>query len=155
MPLRRGPAVLAVLVLALTACAAPAGDDAGAGNPGDPSAGEDIAQADDDLQLTVDPGDGSPVVEWTLSCTGVVQGSHPAPEDACAHLAGMSEPFAPLGAETVCTQQFGGPQTARVIGRWDGDPVDLELSRSDGCRIAQWDSLGPLLAIPVGGQPVD
>ncbi len=46
-------------------------------------------------------------------------------------------------------------QASRVIGRWDGDPVDLELSRSDGCRIAQWDSLGPLLAIPVGGQPVD
>ncbi len=151
----REPAVLVVLVLALTACAGSAGDAAGVGDPPDSSAGGDVAQADDDLQLTVDPGDGSPVLDWTLSCTGVVQGSHPGPEAACAHLAGMSDPFAAPAAGTVCTQQFGGPQTARVIGRWDGEPVDLELSRSDGCRIAQWDSLGPLLAIPVGEPPVD
>ena len=75
--------------------------------------GGDAAQAEDDLQLPVDPGG------------------------------------------TVCTEQFGGPQTARVIGCWDGEPVDIELSRSDGCRIAQWDALGPLPAIPVGEGPVD
>ena len=76
---------------------------------------------------------------------GDVQGSHPDPEAACDHLAGTTDPFAPLGADVVCTEQFGGPQTARVTGRWDGRPVDLELSRSDGCRIAQWDALVPLV----------
>ena len=45
----------------------------------------------------------------------------------------------------LCTQQYGGPQTAHVTGRWSGEPVDLELTRVDGCRISQWDSLGPLL----------
>jgi hypothetical protein len=62
----------------------------------------------------------------------------------------MDEPFAPLPSGVACTEQFGGAQTAHVSGVWDGDPVDLELSRSDGCRIAQWDGLGPLLPIPVG-----
>jgi hypothetical protein len=147
----RACAVLGVLA----ACASPGGDDAASGDPADSSVGGDVAQAEDDLQLTVDPGDGSAVEEWTLSCAGLVRGSHPEPEAACAHLAAMSDPFAPLGADTVCTEQFGGPQTARVIGRWDGEPVDIELSRSDGCRIAQWDALGPLLAIPVGEGPVD
>jgi hypothetical protein len=37
-----------------------------------------------------------------------------------------------------------------VTGRWGGAAVDLELSRADGCLIAQWDRLGPLLPIPVG-----
>jgi hypothetical protein len=37
-----------------------------------------------------------------------------------------------------------------VTGHWEGTAVDLELSRADGCLIAQWDGLGPLLPIPVG-----
>ena len=45
----------------------------------------------------------------------------------------------------ACTEQYGGPQTAHVVGRWSGEPVDLELSRVDGCRISQWDALVPLV----------
>jgi hypothetical protein len=37
-----------------------------------------------------------------------------------------------------------------VTGRWAGEPVDLQLSRTDGCRISQWDRLGALLPGPVG-----
>jgi hypothetical protein len=143
----RRRAVLALTTLGvLAACAAPAGDDAASGDPADSTAAGDITQADDDLQVTLDPGDGSPVQEWTLSCRDTPEGSHPGAGAACEHLSGMQDPFAPLGADAVCTEQYGGPETARVIGRWDGEPVDLELSRSDGCRIAQWDALGPLLA---------
>ena len=139
--------VLALTSLAvLAACGTGAGDDAASGDPADSTAAGDIAQADDDLQVTLDPGDGSPLQEWTLSCRDTPEGSHPDAGAACEHLRGMQDPFAPLGADAVCTEQFGGPETARVIGRWDGEPVDLELSRSDGCRIAQWDALGPLLA---------
>lgn len=139
------PAVAALTVLA--ACAAPRNDDAAVGDPADSAASGGIAQADDDLQVTLDPGDGSPVEEWTVSCADPVTGSHPDAGAVCEHLQGMQDPFAPLGADVVCTEQYGGPQTARVIGRWDGGPVDLELSRTDGCRIAQWDALGPLLAL--------
>jgi hypothetical protein len=140
----------------LTACAGSSGD-AGAGGgstpptsgSSDPAAGG-IEQADDDLQVELDRGDGTEPETWTLSCLGAVQGSHPAPEAACEHLASLDDPFAPLPADVVCTEQFGGPQTARVLGRWNGEPVDLELSRTDGCRISQWDALGPLLPGPVG-----
>ena len=54
----------------------------------------------------------------------------------------------------MCTQQYGGPETARVSGLWGGEPVDLALSRTDGCRIAQWESLGPLLETGTA-QPAD
>ena len=70
------------------------------------------------------------------------------PQAACDHLAGMPSPFAPLAEDLACTQQYGGPETAHVIGRWGGEPVELELSRVDGCRIAQWDSLVPVVPAP-------
>ncbi|MGY1856203.1 SSI family serine proteinase inhibitor [Modestobacter sp. SYSU DS0290] len=77
-------------------------------------------------------------------------GDLPDAETACAHLEGLEDPFAPVPADAVCTQQDDGPQTARITGLWGGDPVDLALSRTDGCRIAQWDRLAPLLPVPVG-----
>ncbi len=144
------PALLALLLLA--GCAN--GSDGGAGAGGDPADGGGISQADDDLLVHLDLGDGTPAADWTLTCVGLVEGSHPQADAACAHLAGMDDPFAPLPQDVACTEQFGGPQTARVTGRWNGEPVDLKLSRSDGCRIAQWDSLGPLLPVPEGMEPV-
>jgi len=86
----------------------------------------------------------------TLTCTDPVSGDVPDPAAACAHLRQEAEPFAPLAPDLVCTEQYGGPQTARVTGRWAGADVDLQLSRSNGCRISQWDRLGPLLPGPVG-----
>jgi hypothetical protein len=153
---RRLSVVLLTSLAALVGCADPADEDGATGVPqsaeptGDLASGGGIAQADNDLQVTVDRGDGSAPEEWTLTCAGFVEGSHPEAEDACAHLAGLDEPFAALPDDLSCTQQFGGPQTAHVIGRWGGEPVDVRLARSDGCLIAQWDALGPLLPVPVG-----
>ena len=127
------------------------GDPAASGAPDatgrDPAAGG-ISQADNDLQIEVDLGDGSAPLTWTLTCVGFVEGSHPQAQAACDHLAGLERPFAPLPEDVVCSQQYGGPETARVLGRWGGEPVELDLSRVDGCRIAQWDSLVPVVPAP-------
>ena len=145
---------LLVLAAVLVPAGCGSGDDAAPAAPGTPDApGSDpaaggISQADDDLQIEVDLGDGSAPVTWTLTCVGVVEGSHPRAQAACDHLAGLERPFAPLPEDVVCSQQYGGPETARVIGRWGGEPVELELSRVDGCRIAQWDSLVPVVPAP-------
>jgi hypothetical protein len=95
--------------------------------------------------VSVDLGDGSPAQEWSLTCVGFVEGSHPQAEAACAHLRDRDDPFAPLPPDRVCTEQYGGPQTARVSGVWGGSPVELSLSRTDGCAIDQWDGLVPLV----------
>ncbi|MGY1721374.1 SSI family serine proteinase inhibitor [Blastococcus sp. SYSU DS0552] len=148
--------LLALLVSALVlgACATGRGDgDASSTGDGRDATGggpSGIAQAANDLRIVVDRGDGTPPETWTLTCAGVAEGTHPRAEEACAHLEDMAEPFAPLPDDRVCTEQYGGPQTARITGRWNGAPVDLELSRVDGCRIAQWDALGPFLPVPVG-----
>jgi hypothetical protein len=136
-----------VLLLALAACAAPSA--AGPPSTGG-SSGSAVGQPDDDLLVELDRGDGSAVQRWTLTCREIATGDHPAVQAACDHLRQLDDPFAPVPADAVCTEQYGGPQTARVTGRWRGVPVDLGLSRVDGCRIAQWDSLGPLLPGPVG-----
>ena len=148
-----GTAVFLATVLALAACASPSDDD-GTGSPGDPATGGGISQADDDLQVVVDRGDGSGPEEWTLTCVGLVEGTHPEAEAACAHLAGLEDPFLPLPNDVACTEQYGGPETAHVTGRWNGEPVDVELARTDGCLITQWDSLVPLLPPPIGVDPI-
>ncbi len=146
------PLLVLAAVLVVAGCAS--GEDAApaaSGTPdatgSDPAAGG-ISQADNDVQIEVDLGDGSPPVTWTLTCVGFVEGSHPQAQAACDHLAGMERPVAPLPEDVVCSQQYGGPEAARVLGRWGGEPVELDLSRVDGCRIAQWDSLVPLVPAP-------
>lgn len=137
------PLLVLLALVVLTGCAdRPDGGDAG--SPAPPTAPAD------ELTVTVDRGDGSPVEVYTLACGRAAGGTLPDPQAACDHLAALDAPFAPLPDDVACTEQYGGPQTARVVGTWAGEPVDLALSRTDGCRIHQWDSLGPLLPGPVG-----
>jgi hypothetical protein len=131
-----------LLLLALVSCAAPSGGGAPAG---DGSAAPTSGGGADRLVVEVDRGDGSPVERWTLVCADAVEGDHPDAQAACDHLAELPDAFAPIPADAVCTEQYGGPQTAHVTGQWAGEPVDLRLSRTDGCRMAQWDSLVPLV----------
>ncbi|MFI7686078.1 SSI family serine proteinase inhibitor [Streptomyces griseoaurantiacus] len=76
-------------------------------------------------------------------------GSHPDPGGACAVLDRRTtwgrDPFAPVPPDALCTMRYGGPATARVTGTWAGRPVDASYDRADGCEIARWDALVPLL----------
>ncbi|MEV7233149.1 SSI family serine proteinase inhibitor [Streptomyces sp. NPDC051020] len=79
-------------------------------------------------------------------------GSHPVAQQACDRLAELEEPtgdgknpFRPVPAGALCTQQFGGSATARVTGTWRGQRVDAAFDRSNGCEIARWNDLRPVL----------
>jgi len=139
--------LLLLPVLVLAACGAAdqgSGDDDALVPPGDP-VGELV------VEQRADEGAGPQ--RWTLVCGDQATGDHPDAQTACDHLIGLDQPFAALPEDRMCTQQFGGPQTATVTGVWRGEPVDLSLARSDGCLIEQWDRLGPLLPGPVGVDP--
>jgi hypothetical protein len=132
-------AALVAAALALVSCGGSTGEEGVAGVPR--------------LDLEFRPtGNGAAVETYTLVCEigPPPAGDHPDLEAACAHLESLDDPFAPLPDDLACTQQYGGPQTARIHGRWRDERVDLELSRTDGCRISQWDSFGPVLPFPVG-----
>lgn len=108
--------------------------------------------AGDQLVVRQDTGAGTAGVQYTLRCSPP-GGDHPRAAAACAALTASADPFRPLPADRQCTLVFGGPDRASVTGSWRGRPVDLQLSRTDGCHIAQWDALGPLLDRPVGAPP--
>ncbi|MDN3265478.1 SSI family serine proteinase inhibitor [Streptomyces sp. CSDS2] len=76
-------------------------------------------------------------------------GRHPDPAEACRVLDENTrwgrDPFPPVAPGTVCTMVHGGPATARITGTWAGRPVDATYDRGDGCRIARWDHMVPLL----------
>jgi hypothetical protein len=92
------------------------------------------------LQITVWTGPGGEPTRWTL--TGDPPGGdHPDPAAARAALAGAARPFAPVPPGTMCTQIYGGPQTATIDGVWAGQPVRASYSRVDGCEIARWNAL--------------
>ncbi|MGA4860284.1 SSI family serine proteinase inhibitor [Streptomyces koyangensis] len=76
-------------------------------------------------------------------------GDHPDVKGACGRLAELAaegqDPFAPVPGDAMCTMQYGGDATARVEGTWRGRAVDASFARTDGCRIARWDRLVPVL----------
>jgi hypothetical protein len=122
-----------------------------AGTPSPPAGPPSPATVVGVLQVEQSGGPGAAVLHWSLTCTADgAAGDLPHADQACRDLRGLTDPFAPVPADAVCSQLYGGPQSARVTGSWRGRPVDLRLSRTDGCRTAQWDRVGRLLPGPVG-----
>jgi hypothetical protein len=87
---------------------------------------------------------------WTLRCNPP-GGSLSRPTRACTRLlAGGVKLFAPVPKNSVCTEIYGGPQRARVVGTVKGQPIRATFSRTNGCEIARWQRISPWL-IPPGG----
>jgi hypothetical protein len=131
----------ALVLLALTALLAGADATCASGT----SAGRT------ELRVTYwEDGAGAPDDVWTLRCRPA-SGTVAKPVLACRKLAaGGAALFAATPAETVCTEIFGGPQRARVVGLLAGRRVWTTFTRRNGCEIARWNRLVPWL-LPPGG----
>ena len=88
---------------------------------------------------------------WTLRCDPA-GGTLRRPSVACRRLAagGGTKLFAPVPHDAVCTEIYGGPQMARIVGTYKGKRVWANFSRTNGCHISRWDRLSPWL-LPSGG----
>ncbi|MEU2389162.1 SSI family serine proteinase inhibitor [Streptomyces sp. NPDC007369] len=86
--------------------------------------------------------------EYLLECDPV-GGDHPRAEQACARLDRLAKagenPFADGSERRMCTQQDGGPARARITGTWQGHKVNASFRRTNGCEIARWRNLEPVL----------
>lgn len=153
-------------VLALTGCATPDGPGGAttpSGTPPEPDSPVTDDDAPDDgatpaptpsegpralaaeLTVTLDETGEGETRTWSLTCepTG---GDHPDADAACEALArGGVAAFEPTPRDVACTEQWGGPQRATVVGTVDGTRVDAEFSRINGCEISRWETLAPLL----------
>jgi Subtilisin inhibitor-like len=143
--------LVALLVLVSACGTSSSGTASGGSSSGGSASGSSSAPPESDLLIEINRGGGAPTESYRLTCGDAVTGNHPDGAAACAHLKSMKDPFAAIPADTMCTQIYSGPETAHVTGRWQGKPVDLKLSRIDGCRTEQWGSLGALLPGTVGG----
>lgn len=152
MPRARTAAL--VLVLLLTGCTAPAGTDPDSpvsstdrpttSSPSTPPTPAGSVAAD--LTVELDETGSGAVIRMTLTCAPA-GGDHPDPAAACAALEQPDalEAFAPVPRNVACTELYGGPQVATVVGTVDGQAVRADFSRVNGCEIGRWDTLAPLL----------
>jgi hypothetical protein len=88
---------------------------------------------------------GQPPITRILRCPPA--GDHPHAVAACAALATVPDPFAPVPRGVLTTMIYGGPETATVTGRWRGRPVNATFRRINGAEIARWDRIAALLDI--------
>ncbi|WP_329273891.1 SSI family serine proteinase inhibitor [Streptomyces sp. NBC_01451] len=107
-----------------------------------------VGRASDHLTVTVRGTGGRGDGRFELLCHPG-GGSHPDVDGACGSLDRGArwgkDPFAPVSPDSVCTMMYGGAATAHVTGTWAGRPVDATFDRSNGCQMARWDRLVPLL----------
>jgi hypothetical protein len=71
-------------------------------------------------------------------------GSHADPARACDALLAHEDALEPVGQGVACTEIYGGPQLATISGA----NVHAVFSRENGCQIARWEKLAPLLELP-------
>ncbi len=96
------------------------------------------------INVTYVAQDGASTKHWTLQCnpTG---GTHKIAKKACAALLKVKDPFKSSDPNMMCTQQYGGPETAYVQGIWNGKKIRANFSKINGCEIARWQKVQALL----------
>ncbi len=150
-PRALGRSLTATVVLALAAVPVPASAAARMALPLPLPLPE---AAGDQLTVAYDDGSGA-IVTNTLSChpTG---GSLPNAQAACDRLDALGGPLGPVPHDQMCTELYGGPQSARITGTWHGRHVDDSYTRNDGCQAARWQRMEPVLPAPgrMSGAPV-
>jgi hypothetical protein len=123
-------AVTAALVLA-GGC----GDDDGESSPVE---GTELA-----ITLDADGPGGADSLTAELRCPGAN-----APPTACEAIEELPEdPAAPVPPGTPCTEIYGGPDVVTIEGTLEGEDVDTELTRANGCEIERFDRFAPLLEL--------
>lgn len=123
--------------------------------PAGPPLGSGPGQGNAELYIQVKPSESAAAIGYTLVCQGgepAAESEHPTAAEACASVKNnpsLLSPPAP-SSERVCTQQYGGPQTAIVTGMVDGTAVEASFSLRDGCEIAAWNAADDILGASGG-----
>ncbi len=163
----RAPLFVLLLALAMAATACGASDPEGTGTS-DNSVGSDGDGSDDS---GVPPDNGLPLgggpyaiatltvdvehpdrdtISYELACFGDTATLIPdaiagvSASAACTALAETEiENYLVDGppSDQACTEIYGGPDTARLVGRVNDRPVDIVIDRANGCGISSWDVL--------------
>ena len=139
---------LGLLLLVPVATLGGCGDD---DEPAAPQTAPTPAGSGIELSIRRDDGAGNTQTA-SLTCRGGVQRAdgfltrHATAEQLCAKARAIKALLTtPPDKQRACTQIYGGPETARITGTLDGQPVDRRFSRTNGCEIADFNDAGELL----------
>ena len=139
--LLRGLICMSILALLGAGCGDPADDATSSGGSSDRV---------DTLKIEVRARDGADPQTATLRCgmapeaTGYIKDA----AGACQTVDASKQVLIHGPPDNIaCTEIYGGPQQAHIMGTLDGQRVDLMVTRTDGCAIALWDELEPLLGV--------
>ncbi|SEG45994.1 Subtilisin inhibitor-like [Actinacidiphila yanglinensis] len=102
------------------------------------------------LDVAYDDGAGH-TRSYRLSCGAATRrgAGRAATADACAQLDTIGGPAPAVPAGQACSMIYGGPQTARVTGTWQGRTVQESYRRTNGCEVTRWNRMVPALPNPV------
>lgn len=101
-----------------------------------------------DITVVTNPDiPAEPRRKYVLRC-GPAGGTLPNAARACMRLGKIRSPFAPVPRTAACTQIYGGPQRATVVGTYKGQGVGTTFRRTDGCQIARWNRVAFLFPSP-------
>ncbi len=129
----------------------------GAACAGTASPGSSQVRAD--ISVVIQNPQGSPV-SYVIRCDSgeaILRGD--AQIDARAACSALARPGVQNrlvrgpSPEQVCTQVYGGPQTALLSGSLEGQSVNTVVTRDDGCGIGDWDNLMKDVLLPVSRGP--
>lgn len=131
-------------------------EPSGRPTPGPSDTATDNASADALLSIVLTIGEDAEPVTYELACEAgapVGDSALPDPSAACDVLATNGDLIMAEPADgAMCTQLYGGPETAVVTGTLDGKAVNASFSRENGCAIDRWAMFEPLLGTPGGVQ---
>ena len=101
------------------------------------------------LTVSYRPSSSSQTI-FKLSCLPIsAAGTHPNRKAICAAIAKQGAAlFAPVAADTMCTQIYGGPETAKITGTVNGRKINAAYSRTDGCQIGRWNTAKTFFTFP-------
>jgi LysM repeat protein len=117
--------------------------------------GSGSAAASTSLTITTRTGSATVLVpsDATLECgdtpkaTGFLADA-PAPACAAVESGAIVSVTKSQKSGQLCSQIYGGPQTAHLVGTVDDKKVDLRVDRNDGCGVADWTALEAILGAP-------
>jgi hypothetical protein len=125
------PALAVAVCLALLAGC---GDDETESSP--------VEETELTVALDADGPGGEPTEEAQIVCPGAN-----APQQVCSAIEELpADAAAPVPPDQPCTEIYGGPDVVAIQGTLDGEQIDTELTRANGCEIERFDRFGPVLA---------
>ncbi|MGK0274039.1 MAG: hypothetical protein ACI9N0_000412 [Ilumatobacter sp.] len=154
----RSPAVLLFFALLAAACGSNDVSDSGGTDstiPDGPFGAGPYPVATLDIIVTHPEASD---LSYTVTCLGdtaTLLGDVPiSAEQACTALADADVRTRLINgapADQICTEIYGGPDVATIVGTHDGDAVNTTVDRSNGCGIDDWERvLGTILPPAIG-----